>query len=111
MEEPGRYNQNATLDHGAPSDGYPPCGTIACLGGWVQVLGGKGRPRGFSAKTIERLLRVPRESVNRLIAYSWDESGWPREFRRAYNNAVSPKLRAKIAAERIEHFISTKGAE
>ncbi len=41
---------------------------------------------------------------------------WPEEFRYAYKNVdgqsdVMQRLRAKIAAERIDHFIATEGRE
>jgi hypothetical protein len=41
----------------------------------------------------------------------FDVCGWPTKFADAYEKARSQKARAKIAADRIEHFIATKGAE
>jgi hypothetical protein len=47
LEEPKRYDQCATLVHGADAsefygDKLPACGTVACVGGWVLVLKGFG---------------------------------------------------------------------
>jgi hypothetical protein len=49
-----------------------------------------------------------------LSTQTSDEKHWPKEFERPYRRAIRAKKwadAAKIAVERIEHFIKTRGAE
>lgn len=120
LAEPLRYNQNATIARGIPGDVIEPdgeteqcvpaCGTIACLGGWIALFTYKRPPRsGFSFRKIGQALGVTSRQVSALCSYTTSTSGkrWPAQYAKRYNRATTPRGRAKIAAERIEHFIKT----
>lgn len=76
------------------------CGTTRCIGGWACLLFPKEVDRYFS-ESASRILGL--DHLQREKLFYQDE--WPPEFR-------DPKIDpAKIAAARIEHFISTNGEE
>lgn len=118
LEEPRRYEQNATIDKGQPGErhisgmAYPVCGTIACIGGWAQLLAKRpGQVHILNFKSIAKTLGLGMPQALRLFAYTWDERGWPEKFKAAYAAAKTPRQRARVAVRRIDHFIKTKGAE
>jgi hypothetical protein len=85
----------------------PACGTVGCIAGWtVDLTGGKSSRASFDGAARRRLGISPTKSTRLFYTYSW-----PLKFSERYQNAKTKLARAKIAAERIEHFISTKGAE
>ena len=125
LEEPRRFQMGAaviragnpkqwkliapTFAHDA-SKTMPPCGTAACIAGWADILSG-GSGNGWTVRErAATKLGVP-------AGFSWlghplfDDNSWPQPFRTRYRAAKTPQARAKIAAQRIDHFIKTKGAE
>jgi hypothetical protein len=118
LAEPLRYEQNEIMSVGKPGEVfksnhlYPACGTVACIGGWVELLTTKNPKRllrrGYflSYKKISRLLGVAYDDVERLVSYTRD-GGWPDQYEDAYRIAKTPRGRARVAANRIEHFIKT----
>ena len=70
----------------------PSCGTVACIGGWAEIFG--GRDEAAKLRRNGKLLSVRQ---------------WPKAFLVRYEKARTPRARARIAAERIEHYIKTKG--
>ncbi len=106
----------------------PPCNTVACIAGHVQWL---TDPKRFAADVkagydgcvehdARKALGLDDEQADRLfMMQDWGDdggldpfrSGWPKKFCDAYNNAKTPRARAKAAVARIEHFIATNGAE
>jgi hypothetical protein len=121
LEEPERYNQNATIERGEPGSlcypwdrgggHYPACGTIACIGGWLTILTSKREVEGMASfRRLSWALGVPEAQAERLFAYVGDtecDEGWPIKFAQAYNNAKTARQRARVAVRRIEHFIKT----
>ena len=118
LAEPKRYDQNTIIRTGEPGEGYkdtkfPPCGTVACIGGWITLLAYKRRPRSLESLNFKRLAKivgVKYEQIDKLCSYVWNDNeddGWPEKFRVAYERATTPRQRARIAANRIEHFIKT----
>lgn len=90
---------------------FAKCGTAACIAGWILILSGN-KPfteteDGNGSETAERLLRLPTDSADRLFHVFM----WPERFKHEYNSAKTPAKRASVAANRIDHFIKTKGAE
>lgn len=98
----------------------PPCGTVACIGGWAHFL---TDPSAHTARQMPDAMKGAE-----AIGVEWgddlgDEIGdgsadrlfyldaWPAKFRRLYGRAKSPRQRAKVTCARIDHFIQTKGAE
>jgi hypothetical protein len=113
LEEPKRYDQNVWLAEGAPQNGFATCGTMACIGGWAQILGSKRKPRAVSRVNAMRLLGIDRAQAWRLFdsIAGVPEDMWPRKFSAAYVKAKTDLGRARAAVRRIDHFIKTRGAE
>lgn len=114
LEEPSRFFMNSVIVRGAPGakvtlDGIereiPKCGTAACIAGWACILSGETEPIGMSR--AEKLLGLDDHGGTRLFV----EDCWPDKFHRRWQQSKTLITRAKIAAERIDHFIATKGRE
>lgn len=86
---------------------FAKCGTAACIAGWTCELARKDVGLSYS-ETAGKLLNLDDEDARYRLFMA---SRWPNKFAIPFRNAKTAKSRAKIAAERIEHFISTKGAE
>lgn len=125
LEEPRRFFMQGVVQTGEPGKPFekqlaygdlaslvPPCGTAACIHGWTALLSGKtpkqtGR---LSFEWSERRLGIPHD--NRISQfwgkdYLFDADDWPQPFASRYAKAITPRGRAKIAAARIEHLITT----
>src|SRR5579871_4839038 len=111
LAEPRRYDQDVWRLKGRPgercwaSDGeYPACGTVACIGGWINTL---THARGDAVYNTDRAcsqIGVSHEGMDRLFG-TFDD--WPKRYARAYENAKTQAGKARVAARRIEHFIKT----
>lgn len=114
LEEPRRYDQDATVctsQPGSPYEGkhvYPACGTIACIGGWALVLSGKKNSSDLGI--ARQLLDLDYEQADRLFG-GIGGGNWPELFDNAYLKAKTLRGRVRVAARRIEHFIKTEGRE
>ena len=130
LEEPRRLNMD-TLGCRVYSEDGPPCGTVACIAGWTAVLTKKQLPAqddvdgwrellcnawekatqklGLSQEESQRLFAEPRFYGNKN--YDYGENTWPTRFAVRYLKAERSETRARVTAERIEHFIATNGAE
>jgi hypothetical protein len=111
LEEPNKFDMGMWFEDAA-------CGTTACIAGWSVALSenlkdlrdgfsfwGKldGTISGHAAKAI---------GVDELTADKlFYTNNWPEDLERLFNNAHSTEERAKVAADRIDHFISTEGRE
>lgn len=100
----------------------PACGTVGCIAGWAVILTKTGkrtdflatmkRIRGHNSEVVmqplaKELLDLSEYSANRLFL----TSNWPGSFEQDYLYAMTPKQRARVTPERIEHFIRTNGEE
>lgn len=94
----------------------PNCGTAACIAGWTEALALKTRP----SKLVGTYPYFGSEDAagRRLGLDDWyaghrlfRTASWPEKFQRAWDAAKTHKARAKVAADRIEHFIKTNGEE
>lgn len=129
LEEPKRYDQNDVLTHftekelasrkglGQDNKNIPKCGTIGCIGGWVNVLTKKPIDDCDSLDMAAETLGLDYEQRSRLFAApeqdpeEVDPDGWPEDLQRAYYAAKTAAGRARVGARRIERFIKTDGAE
>lgn len=105
LAEPRRLDMSVLMSF--PSgESAPPCGTVGCIAGWANYL--EGGSRG-GILTATKLLELGRGYARRdrlfFIVF------WPGNFSTRYINAKDAKTRAEVTAERIEHFIKTKGKE
>jgi hypothetical protein len=114
LAEPKRYNQNDIISRGTPGQpysdwNYPACGTVACIGGWINIFTMKKEPSpsDLHERHLARVLGIPISHIYALVAGTGALDGWPVEFEDAYDNAKTPRGRAIVAAKRIEHFIKT----
>lgn len=116
LEEPRRLDMNVVLNGDQSGPDAPPCGTIGCIGGWTNFLSGKPEDSlsdaairlGLDSDEQGRLFEEPAYTVSQPTE---ERAGWPEKFMRRYLKAKTPQTRAKVTAERIDHFIKTKGAE
>lgn len=117
LEEPRRFFMDWFIAKGTPgkkdltaignwtavcdlSSVTPPCGTAACIAGWVNLFR-KHDPTDHDAAARELGLELGQQHRVFNVMY------WPELFRYSYTKAKTPQTRAKIAAERIEHLIKT----
>jgi hypothetical protein len=129
LEEPKRLDM---LEWGVTHPSYlkpsetPACNTVGCIAGWTIFL---NKPEVVDqmkaafedapefiynycetlspSQDAAKLLKLNAEQRQRLFF----TSDWPLPFRLAYKRARTAKGRAKVTADRIEHFIKTEGAE
>lgn len=123
LEEPLRlYMDNWVLDVKKSSyssdkvedfnGALPPCGTVACIAGWTVKL---FRSPGQQASTylglacdildLDEFSYLPSSKpLGRRLFHTMD---WPTKYRGQYVLARTAKGRARVTAERIEHFIHT----
>lgn len=135
LEEPRRFDMSTFVARASdPSlllapDMRPACGTVACIAGWAVFLS-SGLPKKITEDLYESieshaagLLGLGLEAgdlddeeddpdgeseVSRLFYVP----NWPAEFRRRYRHTENdPTARARVAADRIDHFLKTNGAE
>lgn len=94
----------------------PYCGTTACLAGHVALAAG-WKPSEATARmenkkwgqidwaedVATRLLGLESHLATRLFYLYM----WPDEYRDAYDSRCSNRARARVVAQRVEHFIKT----
>lgn len=121
LAEPRRLDMQYIYTPRQARKAEPPCGTVCCIAGWAIYLKHKGKVvpyDGIFLKSIkdetvmgapaaEKILSINKTQKDNLF-FMW---GWPEKFRKLYDKAKTAKTRAKIASERIDLFIATKGAE
>jgi hypothetical protein len=70
---------------------------------------------GLTDEQTERLFSEvdlwPTDTTQEEYEEYGTEDKWPYKYARAYVDAVTDSERAKVAAERIDHFIATEGRE
>lgn len=105
------------------SDSAPACGTVACIAGWADLVAapaletglkrawspdGKKRLRGevFLPRNVpgkaSKLLGLREELTSRMFYVGY----WPFQFWTRHASAKTPRQRAKVTCERIDHFIA-----
>lgn len=102
------------------------CGTAHCIAGWAVLLSGLTIANPDAETFAQRLTdgRTPDMAATQVLDIpadpdDWDSPAerlfhvgdWPAEFEEAYEDAGSRSERAQIAANRIDRFIDTDGAE
>lgn len=104
QQKPAKFQMEYLhMDRGGSAVQFEECGTAHCIAGWGAVLTGKSLGNG----SFGRAIRVNPEAEMRLIFLNL----WPEAFSGRYNRAKQKRTKAKITAERIEHFIKTRGKE
>lgn len=118
LEEPRRFFMEGVIATGTPGKLFesfdlftdlasrvPACGTAACIHGWTALLSGKtpNQTARLKFSWSARKLGLPENMYNDLFIADY----WPEPFNVQYIKAERPSQRAKIAAARIEHLITT----
>jgi len=110
LDEPLKFNMRMWFIR----DDDSPCGTTACIAGHAIAISNHFGSLGDGLrldidehKTAARKLGLKISAAAKLF-YVGD---WPKHIRAKYRRCRLPKSRARIAVERIEHFIKTKGVE
>lgn len=103
--EPGQKFENSDFFEDLSSS-VPPCGTAACIHGWTALLKGKtpNQALKLSFAWSERQLGLNRDQGEATLFYA---AVWPEPFASQYRESWTPAQRAKVAAARIEHLITT----
>lgn len=84
------------------------CGTVCCICGHAGDIAGITQvSESFDFFPVEEALGISEEEAGRLFLVDY----WPQQLSAAFDRAVTKKKRAKIACDRIDHFIATKGRE
>lgn len=111
--------------------GQPPlekigaCGTAGCIAGWAVALHLR-KPHDkinlsqakqsstthgayYVSSTAAKLLGIDdnQQASDNLFGLAW----WPDEFKLRYRSAKTVQEQAQVAADRIDHYIRTNGAE
>jgi hypothetical protein len=80
------------------------CGTLACIAGHaVHIATGRVELGRRAERTAKELLGISPDQAFRLFFV--DE--WPPNFFNSYANTKDKVKAAKVAADRIDHFIAT----
>jgi hypothetical protein len=87
---------------------FPDCGTAACIAGWAILLS-RGIEYNPEMPRIEakHLLKIQTPQDSKLFQVA----AWPIALRKRFRKAKRRETAAKIAAERIDLFIATKGRD
>lgn len=110
LEEPKRVHMSRFVFDQDEMDEYrlkpPACGTVACIGGWAAILGGKKESAGDSVSGA--LLDINFGEGERLFY----RSAWPTKFSERLDRAKpQTEAYAQVVSDRIDHFIETGGQE
>ncbi len=129
LSEPRRFNMREGVDF---KDSVAPCKTAACIAGTAAILdiqkefstrgwvkadrllptekfwtdGRVGIWRLIQKRAIKALSLTPGQAERLFIVHNW-----PTKFENSFGNTKSRRGEARVAVNRINHFISTKGAE
>lgn len=111
LAEPKRFFMDNAVETGKPGDkvaldgemrSLPKCGTAACIAGWACILS-RVPIDDVSMSNAERLLKISSMQSSDLFLADY----WPSPFYGKWREAKTLRSRARIAANRIEHFIKT----
>jgi len=102
------------MDLWARRSGRAECGTIGCIAGWVLMLSRPGLQESvrygfhktFDLDWKEEATRELGITDNQPFSLFFEEF-WPTRYASKFSKARSNKQRARVAANRIEHFIRT----
>ncbi len=98
----------ATMIHSDLSPIMPPCGTAACIAGWANILSGRGSKNlSVAAKTLGLSEEYDFSGTTCPADRVFAVMEWPQPFQDQYEQAKTPRRRARIATNRIEHLIKT----
>lgn len=98
--EPKRLNMGTWL---SPSN-TSPCGTVGCLFGWVVMLEEPKHQNATIYSSAQELLQLDDLQAGNLALVGY----WPKPLRVKYRNrGNTPRQRANILGQRVEHFIRT----
>lgn len=95
LKEPHRYNQAVFI-----------CNTAHCIGGWAAILSGwdfaeHGDIQAYAQKVLEL---TDKQAENLFL-------DCPPQFNKIWISGFPAEAKAKLACERIDHFIATEGRE
>lgn len=94
----------------------PSCGTVACIGGSIQLLthSRAGLTTDADERLVQRTLGLTHRQVETLC-YGWEQSvggapPWPERFRRRYARARTPLGKARVACALLREVVRTNGS-
>lgn len=81
------------------------CGTCRCISGWAVALSGNS---SLEPNQGHIPLELSGDDQRERLFFN---DNWPHKFQQAYGEGIYASDRAQAAADRIDHFIATEGAE
>jgi hypothetical protein len=127
LAQPKRLNMDFIAKEIVRGPDAPKCGTVGCIAGWSSLLANRVIPPSIEGNlclmdwgTGQKALQLTDRQSRILFNEPWlvygprmrtGEMGWPIAFAKRYLEAKTARQRAKVTAERIEHFIRTRGKE
>jgi hypothetical protein len=93
----------------------PICGTVACIGGSIQVLTQDAYDRSAIEDKAPQILGISRRRALGLF-YWWrpnaneqNDYRWPLRYAKKFEAADSPLAKAKVVANLLKNVITTNG--
>jgi hypothetical protein len=87
----------------------PSCGTVACIGGSIQLLKKISDGR---EKQLANAIGLTEDQANGLF-YHWDDGsadfGWPGKYINRFEKAKTPLAKAKVAVALLKEVVRTDG--
>lgn len=87
---------------------FAKCGTAACIAGWTVLLSSLPNCLEPSIMSAIEPRAIRALKITHLQAFRlFNVDKWPEKFQKAYRACKVIKTKARIAADRINHFIKT----
>jgi hypothetical protein len=111
LEEPKRFNMDIYIykTTNTLSQDNPPCGTVACIAGWSNILGDN-----IDVKTLSFPYFIDQEVETKRLGLKLDEDfsssvffvkQWPTQWKTKYDGAISIQEKAEVAADFIDYIL------
>ncbi len=100
--EPRRLNMGGWL---YASD-YSPCGTVACIFGWIHQLATKRQRMVFVHDFFDPVRRWLGLTIDEAASLAY-VSDWPDRYAEQFDRATTQKGKVNVVGRRVEHFIRT----
>jgi len=112
LAEPLKFDMDSFFNRSVTS----PCGSTACIAGHAVAITHRWKKLETGVKKFD--LVGCGDEAQELLGITFNQRwalfqlyAWPPKYSRAYRMATSSNGRARVAANRITHFIRTNGAE
>lgn len=119
LEEPKRLEMETWVAVGHIGKGAPPCGTVACVAGWVAILArsdSERTPIARAAQSVASAHQGTRWTAMQALNIGSCQANslfyvakWPAKYAKQYYRAKTARGRALVTGRRIDAFIESEG--